>query len=179
MYFRNRGINPNMQYGNQMSFDEEYTAGEAEAIREAEYMDASLGTKPVDMTGGVIDDQFMIESAIVQQVEMMNDRERSEYLNSEEFQNLVEAGVVGRRAIVRMSRAADLDRRIHLLSLQMAKENGDADWEALRRNRIAERKLLDKIYKKYNNRVQQQATMSQKRLIKLSPRAFDLDAPIR
>ena len=78
-----------------------------------------------------------------------------------------------------MSKEADLERRMHLLCLQMGKENGDADWEALRLNRIKERKLLDKLYKKYGNRVKRQAVMSQKQLIKLDPKKFNLKAPIR
>lgn len=167
MYFKNRGIDPNMQSSVDTVNEETGT---------------ELGTRPVDddfATHGVIDEAFMMESAIVQQVEMMNDKQRSEYLNSKEFDALVEAGVVGRKAIVRMSRQADMDRRIHLLCLQMAKENGDADWEALRKNRINERRLLNKLYQKYGQRVQRQAAMSQKRLIKLSPKAFDLQAPIR
>ena len=172
MYFNNRGINPDTQTSFN-SFNEDYSAVDSAT---------ELNPQPVNedfAMHGVIDEGFMMESAIVQQVERMDDQTRANYLNSDEFQALVEAGVVGRRAIVRMSRQADMDRRIHLLALQMAKEGGDADWEALRQNRIRERKLLNKIYQKYGQRVQRQAAMSQKRLIKLSPRAFDLTAPMR
>ena len=103
----------------------------------------------------------LLESAIVEHVSMMNDQERKAYLNSDEFHQLEEAGVV--------------TRRTHLAALQKAKEMGDADWEALRKNRIKERQLLDRIYKKYANKVKRDAIKSQKRLIKLSPRAFDMN----
>ena len=117
----------------------------------------------------------LLESAIVEHVSMMNDQERKAYLNSDEFHQLEEAGVVGRRSVVRMTKYDDLTRRTHLAALQKAKEMGDADWEALRKNRIKERQLLDRIYKKYANKVKRDAVKSQKRLIKLSPRAFDMN----
>ena len=74
-----------------------------------------------------------------------------------------------------MTKYDDLTRRTHLAALQKAKEMGDADWEALRKNRIKERQLLDRIYKKYANKVKRDAIKSQKRLIKLSPKAFDMN----
>ena len=128
---------------------------------------------------GLSDMGSLLEAAIVEQVSMMNDEERHAYLNSEEFQRLEEAGVVGRRSIVRMNKYDDLNRRVHLASLQKAKEQGDADWEMLRKNRIRERQLLNKIYKKYANQVRRDAIKSQKRLIKLSPRAFDVTRQVR
>ena len=117
----------------------------------------------------------LLESAIVEHVSMMNDQERKAYLNSDEFHQLEEAVVVGRRSVVRMTKYDDLTRRTHLAALQKAKEMGDADWEALRKNRIKERQLLDRIYKKYANKVKRDAIKSQKRLIKLSPKAFDMN----
>ena len=117
----------------------------------------------------------LLESAIVEHVSMMNDQERKAYLNSDEFHQLEESGVVGRRSVVRMTKYDDLTRRTHLAALQKAKEMGDADWEALRKNRIKERQLLDRIYKKYANKVKRDAIKSQKRLIKLSPKAFDMN----
>jgi hypothetical protein len=92
---------------------------------------------------------------------------------------LEEAGAVGRKAIVRMSKQADLDRRIMLAAMQMAREKGDNDFELLRKNRIKERQLLDRIYKKYNNMVRRDAKKAQQKLIKLSPRAFDMTKVVR
>ena len=105
----------------------------------------------------------------------MTDEEFQAYTESADFQNLVEAGVLGRRSVVKMTRKDDLNRRIHLASIQMAREQGDADWEALRKNRVNERRLLKKIYTKYSNRVRRDAMQSQKRLIKLTPDAFNFN----
>ena len=150
-------------------------------------LDESADLQPVDSLDenvetngeGISDMGELLEAAIVEQVSMMNDEERHAYLNSEEFQRLEEAGVVGRRSIVRMNKYDDLNRRVHLAALQKAKEQGDSDWEMLRKNRIKERQLLQRIYKKYANQVRRDAIKSQKRLIKLSPRAFDVTRQVR
>ena len=185
MYFsQQRGVKPtNTNPSGPFSFGEssDWTDDEQYAVQEA-YDDNSTPLNFSDKSyvgQGVLDEEAVIEAAIVQEAMMMHDDERTAWMNSPEFQQLHEAGVVGRKAIVRMSKEADLDRRMHLLCLQMGKENGDADWEALRLNRIKERKLLDKLYKKYGNRVKRQAVMSQKRLVKLDPKKFNLNTPIR
>jgi hypothetical protein len=128
---------------------------------------------------GISDTAAFLEALIVDRVASMNEAERNEYLNSDEFKYLEEAGVVGRKAIVRMSKQADLDRRVMLAAMQMAREKGDNDFELLRKNRIKERQLLDRIYKKYNNMVRRDAKKAQQKLIKLSPRAFDMTKVVR
>lgn len=182
MIVKNRDLKMPFDNPGRLSSDDMYglNSDERDAVSESYYDDSTqLEGCPFDGRESIVDEEAFIEAAIVQQVESMGDAQRKAYLQSDEFNALVEAGVVGRRAIVRLNRAADLDRRMHLLCLQVAKENNDADWEALRRNRIKERQLLNKIYKKYGERVRRQATTSQKRLIKISPQAFNLQAPLR
>ena len=122
---------------------------------------------------GIVDQDALLENMLIDQMNRMTDEEFQAYTESADFQNLVEAGVLGRRSVVKMTRKDDLNRRIHLASIQMAREQGDADWEALRKNRVNERRLLKKIYTKYSNRVRRDAMQSQKRLIKLTPDAFN------
>lgn len=124
---------------------------------------------------GIVDQDALLENMLIDQMNRMTDEEFSAYTESADFQNLVEAGVLGRRSVVKMTRKDDLNRRIHLASIQMAREQGDADWEALRKNRVNERRLLKKIYTKYANRVRRDAMQSQKRLIKLTPDAFNFN----
>ena len=102
-----------------------------------------------------------------------SDDEKRELL--EQADVLLESKKISRKTIVKLNKNDDLTRRTHLAALQKAKEMGDADWEALRKNRIKERQLLDRIYKKYANKVKRDAIKSQKRLIKLSPKAFDMN----
>ena len=124
---------------------------------------------------GIIDQDALMENMLVDEMNRMSDAEFEAYTESSEFNNLVEAGILGRRSLVKMNRKDDLRRRIHLASIQMAREQGDADWEALRKSRINERRLLKKIYTKYQNRVRRNAMQSQKRLIKLTPDAFNFN----
>lgn len=124
---------------------------------------------------GIVDQDALLENMLIDQMNRMTDEEFKAYTESADFQNLVEAGVLGRRSVVKMTRKDDLNRRIHLASIQMAREQGDADWEALRKNRVNERRLLKKIYTKYSNRVRRDAMQSQKRLIKLTPDAFNFN----
>ena len=124
---------------------------------------------------GIVDQDALLENMLIDQMNRMTDEEFRAYTESADFQNLVEAGVLGRRSVVKMTRKDDLNRRIHLASIQMAREQGDADWEALRKNRVNERRLLKKIYTKYSNRVRRDAMQSQKRLIKLTPDAFNFN----
>ena len=180
MYFgKSQGINPDT-FG-AINESAGLTDSELQAIKEAEVSAAQLqGDPSVGFAEqGCIDEAAIFEASLVQDLERMNDEDRKAYMESALFQKMVQEGVVGRNAIVRLSRQADMDRRIHLLCLQMGKENNDADWEALRKNRIKERQLLDKLYKKYGNRVKRQAAVSQKRIAKLNPKAFNLNAPIR
>nr|DAP83755.1 MAG TPA: hypothetical protein [Caudoviricetes sp.] len=132
-----------------------------------------------DGTNGIHDTEAMLENMIILEANLMNDEQRKAYMESDEFQNLVEAGVVGKRSVVRLNRNDDMNRRIHLLCLQKGKEEGDADWEALRKNRIRERQLLQKLYRKYGNRVRRDAVVSQRRIMKLTPKIFDMTRPIR
>lgn len=172
MYFRNNGgIDPNSYVEDRFSVNE--GVEDTTQLEPNENMEGSFAED------GVLDEAAVTENAIVQEVMMMNDEQRKAYMESDTFKTLVESGVIGKKAVVRLSRQADMDRRIHLLCLQMGKEAGDADWEALRKNRIQERKLLGKLYKKYGNRVKRQAAMSQKRIVKLNAKAFDLNRPIR
>lgn len=139
----------------------------------------NLEEKPVtenSSSDGIIDFDALLETYIVDMVSSMPDEQREAYLNSDEFAGLMEAGIATKRSIVRINKTDDLTRRVHLAALQKAKENGDAAWDALRRNRIKERELLNTIYNRYANLVRSDAIKTQKRLIRLNPRAFAMMA---
>ena len=128
----------------------------------------------------VIEDQdALLESFMVDLISRLDDDSRRAYMESAEFQALYEAGVMKHRTLVRLSKEDDLERRIHVAALQRAREKGDADWEALRKNRINERRLLNKIYAKYSMQVKRDAVQAQKRLIKITPNIFNTMRAIR
>ena len=128
---------------------------------------------------GVLNETAVLEAMIVDMYERMPDETRKELMNDSEFQNLVEAGVVGRKSYVRLNRADDLDRRMAMLSLSAAKEANSPDYQMYKKFRKKEKEALGKIRKRFDNRVRRQAITSQKRLVKLNPKAFNLHTPIR
>lgn len=121
---------------------------------------------------GVTDQTSLMEHIFVQAVASMNEEHRNEYLQSDEVKALEEAGVIGKKTIVRLTKMDDLTRRIKIAAFQKAKEDGDANWVALRKNRIKERELIGKIMAKYGTRVKRDAVVAQKSLLKITPNAF-------
>lgn len=128
---------------------------------------------------GVVDEAAVLEAMIVDHYERLGDEARKALMNDPEFQNLMEAGVVGRRSFVRLNKADDLARRMTVLSLQMAKEANSPDFMMYKKFRKKEKEALAKIRKKFAPRVRRQAIVSQKRLVKLNPKAFNLNTPMR
>jgi hypothetical protein len=129
-------------------------------------------TSALNEESGVADQNALMEKIFEQEVAMMTEDQRTEYLGSDEVKALEEAGVIGKKTIVRLSKMDDLTRRVKIAAFQKAKEDGDANWEALRKNRIKERDLIGKIMNKYATRVKKDAVVAQKSLLKLTPNAF-------
>lgn len=121
----------------------------------------------------------LMENMLVDYVSSMDDDARKSFMESAEFQALLQenGGFVGRKTVVRLSRVDDLSRRIQLACFQKAMEDGDPNYKELKKLQAKRRKLKDKIFAKYSNRVTNDARKAQRALIKINPRAFS--APIR
>lgn len=89
-----------------------------------------------------------------------SDSEKRELL--EEADVLMEAKKISRRTIVKLNKNDDLTRRTGMAALQLAKDNHDALWNKLVKNRIQEHKLLAAIKKKYANKAQIVARQGQR-----------------
>ena len=89
-----------------------------------------------------------------------SDEEKRELLESADA--LLEAKKISRKTIVRLNKNDDLTRRTGMAALQLAKDNNDALWKKLVKNRIMERKLLAAIKKKYANKAQLAARKGQR-----------------
>lgn len=126
----------------------------------------------INEQSGVADEGALLECMFEATVGAMPEEERKQYLESDEVQSALEAGVIGKRTIVRLSKLDDLSRRIKLAALQKAKEDNASEWAMLKKNRVMERKLLGKIMQKYSMRVKQDAVKSQRALLKVTPNAF-------
>ena len=134
------------------------------------FVEEAVGT--INEMSGVADEQALLECMFEATVGSMGDDERKQYLESDEVKAALEAGVIGKKTIVRLSKMDDLSRRIKLAALQKAKEDNASEWMMLKKNRIQERKLLGKIMQKYSMRVKQDAVKSQRALLKVTPNAF-------
>ena len=79
---------------------------------------------------------------------------------------LVEAKVLGKRTIVRLSKTDDLDSRSTIAAMQMAREKNDPLWTQLVKIQAKRKELIAKIKDKYHSKAQKAAVVGQKEYIK-------------
>lgn len=108
----------------------------------------------------------LLESFIYDEISRNSDEKRKEFVNSEQAQAMVEAGIIGRKTLVRLSKMDDLERRIGMAAIQLSKESNDSLYDQLIKVRIKERELLEKINNKYANKATRVAKMGQKEYLK-------------
>ena len=71
-----------------------------------------------------------------------------------------------KKTFVRLGKADDLQRRKNMACLILARENNDPLFKKLAKNRLQERKIRNAIYKRYGNKADRVAKISQKQHIK-------------
>lgn len=108
----------------------------------------------------------LLEAYIYDEISRLSDEKREEFVNSQEAQGMLEAGLISRKTLVRLSKNDDLERRIGMAAIQLSKESDDALYDQLIKVRIKERELLDKINAKYANRATRVAKIGQKDYLK-------------
>ena len=79
---------------------------------------------------------------------------------------LLEARKMSKRTLVRLGKNDDLTRRINMGCLILAREKKDPLFNKLALNRVKERDLRKKIFKKYHNQAKRIALISQRKHIK-------------
>lgn len=107
-----------------------------------------------------------LEAMIYDEVVRLPDERRKEFCNSQEAQAMMEAGLISRKTLVRLSKKDDLERRIGMAAIQMAKDSNDILYDQLIKTRIKERELLDKINTKYVSKATRLATVGQRDFLK-------------
>lgn len=139
----------------------------------------SMGTEPIgQLSGSCIEDaNSLIEAFIYDTITSQGEEYTKQFLESAECKALEEAGVLGKKTIVRMTKVDDLSRRIKLAALQKAKEDRDPNYLLLKRVIAKKKDLSSKIMSKYASRVKNDAIKSQRALMKISPSYFT--RPIR
>ena len=130
------------------------------------------------LSGSTIKDaNALIESFIYDTITSHGEEFTKQFLESAECKALEEAGVLGKKTIVRMTKIDDLSRRIKLAVLQKAKEDRDPNYLALKKVIAKKKALSAKLMAKYKGRVKNDAIKSQRALMKISPSYFT--RPIR
>lgn len=108
----------------------------------------------------------LLESYIYDELSRNSDEKRQEFVNSDQAQAMIEAGIIGRKTLVKLSKVDDLERRIGMAAIQLSKESNDALYDQLMKVRIKERELLEKINNKYANKATRVAKIGQKEYLK-------------
>lgn len=121
----------------------------------------------------IADQPALLEAFIADEISMLADDDRKAFIESDECKALEEAGLLGKKTIVRLSKNDDLTRRIKIAAFMKAKEKDDPTWNALVKNRQKERELINKLMGKYSNLVKRDAINGQKELLKVSPKSFN------
>ena len=99
---------------------------------------------------------------ILDEVSKLSDEQIDEFCNSPEAEAFVEAGIIGRKTLVRLSKNHDLVRREKMACFELAKEHNDQLWKKLVENRRKERALIAAIVKKYSSKAERVAKVAQK-----------------
>lgn len=130
--------------------------------------------------GEPLDMSALMEAFVVDTVARMSDVDRQAFLESDCFKQMCEAGLIeSSRSIMRLNKEDDLTRRIKVAAIAKAHANGDQLEADLRKVRVREQDLLNKIYKKYSMQVKRDAITAQKKLIKINPQVFNTLRAIR
>ena len=107
-----------------------------------------------------------LEACIVDEVSHLSDEKIQEFCQSPEAEALVEAGVMRKKTLVRLSKKDDFSRRRTMAAFTIAREKKDPLWAKLVKNRVQERKLIGEIVKKYGGRADKVAKVGQKEYLK-------------
>lgn len=104
---------------------------------------------------------------IADEVAHLSDEQIQEFCKPDGVgEQLVEAGIMRKKTLVRLSKKDDLERRTTMAAFQLAKDHNDALWTMLAKNRVKERELIGKILQKYGNKAQRTATIGQRTYLK-------------
>ena len=89
-----------------------------------------------------------------------------DFCESAEAKALVEANVLRKPTLVRLSKKDDETRRIKIAAYEICKEENPNLWKKLADNRVKEKKLINQIMTLYRSRAIKKARAEQKEYIK-------------
>lgn len=118
------------------------------------------------MGGDLKELDSLVEAYIYDDLYKLSDTDKQAFIESDEAKSMLEAGVITKKTLVRLSKKDDLSRRATMAAFQLAKENDDPLWDLLVKNRIKERDLIEKIERKYSAKSIKAAKEGQKSYLK-------------
>lgn len=125
-----------------------------------------------DLKGGAVLEQDLKDPKELDRVYLfdelsrMSDAQKEEFAKSERCARLMEAGLISKKTLVRLSKTDDLSRRRKMAAFQIAKERKDPLWNQLVKNRIKERQLIRAIMAKYATGADKAARVGQRSYLK-------------
>lgn len=120
-------------------------------------------------TGAIDENEIpegFLEMCIADEVSHLSDEMIREFCESDEAQALVEAGVMRKKTLVRLSKKDDMARRRTMAAFTIARDKKDPLWAKLVKNRVQERKLIGDIVRKYGHQADKVAKVGQKEYLK-------------
>lgn len=117
-----------------------------------------FGDNYMNSNRGLIEENFkdpneVIGLLVVDEVSQLSDDAIQEFCKAGGVgEQLVQEGKLKKKTLVRLSKKDDLSRRTMMMAMKLAKDANDPLFDKLALNRVKERELLDKIYKKYGNK---------------------------
>ena len=108
------------------------------------------------------DPNELIGAYIIDEVSHLTDEMKEEFIESETCKSLLEARMLKKKSLVRLSKNDDLTRRETMAAFQIAKENKWREWDLLVKNRIKERELIAKIRQRAGAKATKAAKLGQK-----------------
>ena len=110
--------------------------------------------------------QEFIEECIYDELSMLPDERKQEFLNSNECANMINEGLISKNTVVRLSKSDDLSRRIKMAAFQIAKDKEDQLFEKWQYFKSKVNEYEDKIAQKYSMQSTKLGKLGQKEYLK-------------
>lgn len=108
----------------------------------------------------------LLEAYIADELSFCSESQLQEFINSPEAEAMIEAGLISRKTLIRLSKNDDLSRRTKMAAFQLAKEADDPLWRQLVKVQMKRRELITKIMNKYSTKAGKAAKIGQRNYLK-------------
>ena len=118
------------------------------------------------LSGDLNSSRRLQEAFLTDDLSRLPSEQLKEFCESDEAKALVEANVLRKPTLVRLSKKDDFTRRVKIAAFEICKEENPNLWKKLAENRVKEKKLINQIMTLYRARAIKRAKAEQKEYIK-------------